>query len=36
MLTVICKMEHKAPDGEAIEITQGAEWVCNPIGETTI
>ena len=36
MLTVIDKMEHRAPNGEAREITQGGEGVCNPIGGTTI
>jgi hypothetical protein len=30
------KMEHRAPNGEARESTQGAEGVCNPIGGTTI
>jgi hypothetical protein len=36
MLTVIYKMEHRAPKGEARESTQGAEGVCSPIGGTTI
>jgi hypothetical protein len=36
MLTVIYKMEHRAPNGKAGESTQGAEGVCNPIGGTTI
>jgi hypothetical protein len=36
MLTVIYKMEHRDPNGEARESTQGAEGVCNPIGETAI
>jgi hypothetical protein len=36
MLTVIYKMEHRAPNGEARESTQGAEGVCNPRGGTTI
>jgi hypothetical protein len=36
MLTVTYKMEHRAPNGEARESTQGAEGVCNPIGGTTI
>jgi hypothetical protein len=36
MLTVIYKMEHSAPNGEARESTKGAEGVCNPIGGTTI
>jgi hypothetical protein len=36
MLTVIYKMECRAPNGEARESTQGAEEVCNPIGGTTI
>jgi hypothetical protein len=37
MLTVIYKMEHRAPNGEARESTQGgAEGVCNPIRGTTI
>jgi hypothetical protein len=26
----------KTPNGEAKESTQGTEWVCNPIGGTTI
>jgi hypothetical protein len=33
---VIYKMEHRAPNGEARERTQGAKGVCNPIGGTTI
>jgi hypothetical protein len=36
MLTVIYRMEKRAPNGRARESTQGAEWVCNPIGGTTI
>jgi hypothetical protein len=36
MLTVIYKVEHRAPNGEVRESTQGAEGVCNPIGGTTI
>jgi hypothetical protein len=36
MLTVIYKMEYRVPNGEAREISQGAEGVCNPIGGTTI
>jgi hypothetical protein len=36
MLTVIYRMEHRAPNGEARESTQGAEGVCNPVGGTTI
>jgi hypothetical protein len=36
MLTVIYKMEHRTPNGEARESTQGAEGVYNPIGRTTI
>jgi hypothetical protein len=36
MLTVIYKMEHRTPNGESRESTQGAEGVCNPIGKTTI
>ena len=35
-LTVIFRMEHRAPNGGARESTQGAEGVCNPIGGTTI
>jgi hypothetical protein len=35
-ITIIYKMEHRAPNGEARESTQGAEGVCNPIGGTTI
>jgi hypothetical protein len=34
MLTVIYNMEHRAPNGEARESTQGAEGVCNPISGT--
>jgi hypothetical protein len=29
-------MEHRAPSGGARESTQGAEEVCNPIGEVWI
>jgi hypothetical protein len=36
MLTVIYKMKHRAPSGEARESIQEAEGVCNPIGATTI
>jgi hypothetical protein len=36
MLTVIYKMEKRAPNREARESTQGAEGVCKPIGGTTI
>jgi hypothetical protein len=36
MLTVIYKMEHRAPNGGARESIQGAEEVCNPIDGTTI
>jgi hypothetical protein len=36
MLAVIYKMEHRAPNGEARESTQGAEEACDPIGGTTI
>jgi hypothetical protein len=36
MLTVIYKMEHRAPNGEARESTQGAEVVCNPKGGRAI
>jgi hypothetical protein len=36
MLTVIYKMENRAPNGEARESTQGAEGVCKPIGRTTL
>jgi hypothetical protein len=36
MLTFIYKMEHRAPNGEARESTQGTEGVCNPIGGITI
>jgi hypothetical protein len=36
LITVIYRMEHRAPNGEARESTQGAERVCNGIGETTI
>ena len=33
MLTVIYKMEHRASNEGARESTQGAEGVCNPVGE---
>jgi hypothetical protein len=36
MLTVIYKMEHSAPNGEARENSKGTEVVCNPIGGTSI
>jgi hypothetical protein len=36
MLIVIYKMEHRAPNGEARESTQGAEGVYNTRGGTTI
>jgi hypothetical protein len=36
MLTVIYKIEHRVPNEEARENTQGDEEVCNPIGGTTI
>jgi hypothetical protein len=36
MLTVIYKMEHRAPNAEARESPQGAEGICNPIGGTSI
>jgi hypothetical protein len=36
MLTVMYRMDYRAPNGGAREITQGAEGVCNPIGGTTI
>jgi hypothetical protein len=36
MLIVIYRMEHRALKGGARESTQGAEGVCNLIGETTI
>jgi hypothetical protein len=36
MLTVIYKMEHRAPNEEARESTEGAKGVCNPIGGTTM
>jgi hypothetical protein len=29
-------MEHRTPNEGAIEVTQGAKEVCNPIGEITI
>jgi hypothetical protein len=34
MLTVIYRMEHRAPNVGTKESTQGAEGVCNPIGGT--
>jgi hypothetical protein len=36
MLTVIYRMEHRAPSGGARETTQGDEGVYNLIGGTTI
>ena len=36
MLKVIYWMEHRVHKGGSRESTQGAEGVCNPIGETTI
>jgi hypothetical protein len=36
MLTVIYKMEHRAPNGKARESTHGAEEVYNAISGTTI
>jgi hypothetical protein len=36
MLTVIYKMEHRDPNGDARETTQGAEGVFNPIGGTIV
>jgi hypothetical protein len=36
MLTIIYRMEHRAPSREARENTQDAEGVYNPIGGTTI
>jgi hypothetical protein len=36
MLTVIYRMEHRAPNEEARESTQGAKGVCNPIGGTKL
>jgi hypothetical protein len=36
MLTVSYWMDHRAPNGGARKITQGAEGICNPIGGTTI
>ena len=36
MLTVIYKMQHRAPNVEARKSTQGAEGVCNPIRGITI
>ena len=36
MLTVIYRMEHRAPNGGARESTQGSEGVCNSIDGTTI
>jgi hypothetical protein len=35
-ITVIYRMEHRAPNEGARESTQGAKGVCNPIGGTTI
>jgi hypothetical protein len=36
MFTVIYWMEHRAPNEEARESTQGAKGVFNPIGGKTI
>jgi hypothetical protein len=36
MFTVSYWMDHRAPNGEARESTQGAKGICNPIGEITI
>jgi hypothetical protein len=36
MLTAIYKMEHRAPNGDAKESTQGDEGVYNSIGGITI
>jgi hypothetical protein len=36
MLTVIYRMEHRAPSGGVRESTQGVEGVCNPIGGKTL
>jgi hypothetical protein len=36
MLTVNYWMEHRSPNEGARESTQGAEGVCNLIGETTM
>jgi hypothetical protein len=36
MLTVSYWMDHRAPNGEARENTQGAKRVCNPIDGTTV
>jgi hypothetical protein len=36
MLTVSYWMEHRAPNGEARESTQGAKRIYNPIGGTTL
>jgi hypothetical protein len=36
MLTLIYKMEHRVPNVESRESTQGAEGVCIPIGGTAI
>jgi hypothetical protein len=36
MLTVIYRMEHRAPNAVARESAQGAEGVCDPIEETRI
>jgi hypothetical protein len=36
MLTVIFRMEYRAPSGRAREKYSRAEGVCNPIGGTTI
>jgi hypothetical protein len=35
MLTVIYKMEHRAPDGEARK-SKELKGICNPIGGTSI
>jgi hypothetical protein len=36
MFTVIYWIKYRTPNEGAREITQEVEWVCNPIGGTTI
>jgi hypothetical protein len=36
MLTVSYWMDHRVPNEEARESTQGAKGICNPVGGTTI
>jgi hypothetical protein len=35
-VSVVKRVENRAPNGGARESTQGAEGVCNPVGGTTM